>query len=70
MRKLAGAVTSLSLRLALKEGDAEESGRWDHWLLEVMARVGGAGTSREAVLEVLSVVVEQVARAELVGNKR
>jgi hypothetical protein len=63
MRKLAGAVTSLSLRL---EG-------WENWLLEVITRVAGGegrGSAREAVLEALSVVIEQVARAELVGNKR
>lgn len=60
MRKLAGAVASLSLRL---EG-------WNDWLLELVMRVSsgnGIASSREAVLEVLSVVVEQIGRAEMTG---
>lgn len=66
LRKLASAVTSLSLRLE----------DWEDWLLEVVVRVSagdgtaGGGSGREAVLEVLAVVIEQVARAELVGTKR
>lgn len=66
LRKLASAVTSLSLRLE----------DWEDWLLEVVVRVtagdgtAGGGSGREAVLEVLAVVIEQVARAELVGTKR
>lgn len=67
LRKLAGAVTSLSLRL--KE--------WKDWLLEVIVRVeagegseGGNAGSREAILEILAVVIEQVARADLVGQAR
>lgn len=63
-RKLASAITSLSLRLEI----------WDNWLLELIMRVsagaGGIGTSREGVLEVLGVVIEQVSRANLVGQKR
>lgn len=62
MRKLASAVTSLSLRLE----------DWNDWLLEVILRVSGDGRSvrREAVLEVLSIAIEQVSRAELVGAKK
>ncbi|KAI5481218.1 Importin 13 [Pseudohyphozyma bogoriensis] len=67
LRKLAAAVTSLSLRL---------DDKWEDWLLEVIMRVAAGdgtpqgGSSREAVLEVLSVVIEQVTRADLVGPKR
>jgi hypothetical protein len=64
MRKLASAVTSLSLRLK----------GWQDWLLEVVVRVSAGDGNRksapEAVLEVLGVVIEQVARAELVGGQR
>lgn len=59
MRKLASALTSLSLRLP----------DWNDWLLEVMVRVG-AGTTRGAVLQIIAVVIEQVARIELVGPKK
>ncbi|SCZ88620.1 BZ3500_MvSof-1268-A1-R1_Chr10-2g03022 [Microbotryum saponariae] len=62
LRKLASALTSLSLRL-FDQG-------WDHWLLEIITRVVAAGTSTEGVLQVLSVVIEQVARAELSATKR
>ncbi|GAA6037422.1 hypothetical protein JCM8097_008565 [Rhodosporidiobolus ruineniae] len=61
LRKLAAAVTALSLRLE----DA-----WKDWLLEVVMRVAASGAGREASLEVLSVAIEEVARAELVGSKR
>ena len=60
MRKLAGAVASLSLRL---EG-------WNDWLLELVMRVSagnGTAPSREAVLEVISIVIEQIGRAEMTG---
>lgn len=66
MRKLAAAATSLSLQLA----------GWDDWLLEVVMRVAagdsasGGAPLREAVLDVLSVAIEQVNRAELAGPKR
>ncbi|GAA6053966.1 hypothetical protein JCM3770_004645 [Rhodotorula araucariae] len=61
LRKLAAAVTALSLRV---------EDRWRDWLLEVVMRVAGGGAGREATLEVLSTAIEQVARAELVGSKR
>lgn len=61
MRKLASAITSLSLRL---------SDSWKDWLLHVMLRVSAGGARREGVLDVLGVVIEQVARAELVGDRR
>lgn len=82
LRKLASATTALSLRIATGNGKGgggeEEDGgeKWNDWLLEVMMRVAGGkredgrGTSREATLEVLSVVVEQVDRAQLTGQKR
>lgn len=63
MRKLAGAVASLSVRLV----------GWNDWLLEVVMRVSaGNGTppSREAILEVLSVIVEQIGRAEMMGASK
>ncbi|SCV73668.1 BQ2448_6098 [Microbotryum intermedium] len=62
LRKLASALTSLSLRL-FNHG-------WDDWLLHIITRLVAAGTSTEGVLQVLSVVIEQVARAELSGTKR
>lgn len=103
LRKLAGAVTGLSLRLHQhaqaqaqshahdhQSASAGEGGGWDHWLLEVVARVAAAGkvvdrdrqsvnsstaavavAAAEAnVLDVLGVVIEQVARADLVGSQR
>lgn len=63
-RKLASAITSLSLKLEI----------WDNWLLELIMRVTagshGVGTLREGVLDLLEVVIEQVSRANLVGQKR
>ncbi|GAA5900459.1 hypothetical protein JCM5296_001552 [Sporobolomyces johnsonii] len=60
LRKLAAATTGLSLRLP----------EWDEWLLEVVTRVAASGAGREATLEVLSIAIEQVGRAELPANKR
>ncbi|BGP18218.1 hypothetical protein JCM10213v2_006275 [Rhodosporidiobolus nylandii] len=61
LRKLAAAATALSLRL---------EDRWKDWLLEAVMRVAASGAGREGTLEVLSVAIEEVARAELVGSKR
>ncbi|GAA6017231.1 hypothetical protein JCM10207_002578 [Rhodosporidiobolus poonsookiae] len=61
LRKLAAATTALSLRLL---------DSWSDWLLEVVMRVAGSGAAREASLEVLSVAIEEVSRAELVGSQR
>ncbi|GAA5942346.1 hypothetical protein JCM1841_003527 [Sporobolomyces salmonicolor] len=60
LRKLAAATTGLSLRLP----------KWDEWLLEAVMRVAASGAGREATLEVLSIAIEQVGRAELPANKR
>lgn len=66
LRKLAAATVSLSVRLT----------EWNDWLLEVIMRVSAGdgssegGTAREGLLEVLSVIVEQVARVDLTGQKR
>ena len=96
LRKLAGAVTGLSLRLhqyshqqSQRAEDNAQAAAWDHWLLEVVARVAAPGkdasiaqqmgdtgvaiasaAAQANVLEVLSVVIEQVTRAEMVGNQR
>jgi len=66
LRKLTAAATALSLKL---EGQGEGT-RWNDWLLEVVMRVAGGGAAREASLEVLSVAIEEVSRAELPGSKR
>ncbi|GAA5962607.1 hypothetical protein JCM21900_001273 [Sporobolomyces salmonicolor] len=60
LRKLAAATTGLSLRLP----------QWDAWLLEAVVRAAASGAGREATLEVLSIAIEQVGRAELPANKR
>ncbi|KAK4704197.1 importin-13, partial [Phenoliferia sp. Uapishka_3] len=60
IRKLAACIATLSLRT-----------EWPGWLLELMSRVATSGeTAREAVLAVLSVAIETVTRADLVGAKR
>ncbi|KAL8292471.1 hypothetical protein RQP46_001083 [Phenoliferia psychrophenolica] len=61
LRKLAACVAGFSLRT-----------EWPGWLLELMTRVAtsGGATAREAVLSVLSVAIETVTRADLVGAKR
>ncbi|GAA6064370.1 hypothetical protein JCM10212_004103 [Sporobolomyces blumeae] len=51
-------------------GGAPGTGGWDDWLLQVIMRIAASGATREATLEVLGVVIEQVARAEMTGSKR
>lgn len=59
--KLAACVATLSLRT-----------EWPGWLLVLMMRVASPGgdTATASVLVVLSVAIETVARADLVGAKR
>lgn len=73
LRKLSSAVTSLSFRMSSEtgaRGSRQPADEWNEWLLEVVTRVAGAGAQRRAVLEVLAVVIEQVARADMVGPQR
>ncbi|KAH8927476.1 hypothetical protein BT69DRAFT_1277965 [Atractiella rhizophila] len=61
-RKLSSAVAALSFRLAHLQG---EKG-WPDWLLETLTSIA----NRQAVLEVLSVIVEEIATCDLVGGAR
>ncbi|KAK4050191.1 hypothetical protein OIO90_005173 [Microbotryomycetes sp. JL221] len=76
LRKLSSTITSLSFQLVgntnnkHQEDNDEPVQEWNGWLLQVMSRLAAAGAHRRAILQVLSVVIEQVTRAELVGIKR
>ncbi|KAM0790224.1 hypothetical protein ACM66B_005537 [Microbotryomycetes sp. NB124-2] len=72
LRKLSAAVTSLSFKLVSGTSSSHSSSQssWHGWLLEVVTRVAAGGCQRRAVLEVLIVAIEQVARAEMSGVKR
>ncbi|KAK9900916.1 ARM repeat-containing protein [Cystobasidium minutum MCA 4210] len=61
-RKLAVAVTSLSFRLAPNV--------WPNWLLETILRLTASGCSRLGIYEFLTLAIEEVGRADLVGSKR
>ncbi|KAK4049852.1 hypothetical protein OIV83_003908 [Microbotryomycetes sp. JL201] len=65
LRKLSAALTSLSFKLV-----GDQSAVWHNWLIEVVTRIAAGGAQRRAVLEVLVVAIEQVARAEIGGVKR
>ncbi|KAG0146915.1 hypothetical protein CROQUDRAFT_77160 [Cronartium quercuum f. sp. fusiforme G11] len=65
LRKLAVAVSALSLRLVpapLKF--------WDQWLLETITTVSSSGPLTESLLVILTVVAEEAARADLIGPRR
>jgi len=62
LRKLAVAITSLSFRLVPNE--------WPNWLLETMLRLSASGCSRIGVYEVLTLVIEEVGRADIIGSKK
>lgn len=76
LRKLSTAVVTYALKRfgtgvsgKRSQGEGEEE-PWEDWLLEVVVRIAASGSSREAALEVLAIVIEQVQRAELTGTKR
>ncbi|GAA5841296.1 hypothetical protein JCM3766R1_005019 [Sporobolomyces carnicolor] len=75
LRKLATAVVTYAIKREpassgkrVQSQEGQEA--WDNWLLETVVRVAASGSSREAVLEVLAIAIEQVQRAELTGAKR
>lgn len=55
-------MTGLSLRIAPKN--------WSDWLLETLVRLSASGCSRTGLYEVLTTVIEDVSRADLVGSRR
>ncbi|GAA6015280.1 hypothetical protein JCM11491_000997 [Sporobolomyces phaffii] len=83
LRKLSVAVVTYALK-RFGNGTNKSNGRrnrgedddeaaeepWQDWLLQVVVRIAASGSTREAALEVLSTVIEQVQRAELTGTKR
>lgn len=61
--KLSVALSSLSLHLQPK-------GEWENWLLESTMTLSGTSCSKDAIYELLVIVVEEASRADLVGRAR
>lgn len=55
-------ITGLSFRLAPQE--------WPNWLLETMMRLAASGCSKVGIYEVLTLVIEEAGRADLVSSRR
>ncbi|GAA5914025.1 uncharacterized protein JCM6883_007125 [Sporobolomyces salmoneus] len=76
LRKLSSAVVTYAIKRhsgstgTRSRNDGEGQEAWEDWLLEVVVRLAASRSRREAVLEVLAIVIEQVQRAELPGTKR
>jgi hypothetical protein len=56
-------VTSLSFRLV-------PNSTWPNWLLETILRLTASGCSRLGIYEFLTLAIEEIGRADLVGAKR
>ncbi|EIN05146.1 ARM repeat-containing protein [Punctularia strigosozonata HHB-11173 SS5] len=65
LRKLSVAVTSLALKLV----PAEQS-EWSDWIVSCCTSFSSRGASAEQILDFLSIVAEEVDRADLLGFHR